>query len=194
MTGKVRSVKLDNMSTLQKLGEDKRALEELIEEHLIATDGDLTDIDDIVTEWFQENEEDLEDKIDAYKMVIEGRKKLIEQSKERIDTIKALNKTRQNTIDKLEDMLMFVMESIGQEKIETPENKVWIQLAGGKAPVIFDEDKFKDEDIELLESEGLAVREVKIKPDKNQIRRALEMGENLRFATLGERKKVVRWR
>jgi uncharacterized small protein (DUF1192 family) len=121
---------------------------------------------------------EIEVKADGYAVVlaeIEGRINIINKEIGRLEAIEsALSNTRRRMIDRLKT----AMEDIGKKEIKTDLHKFKIVNNGGKLPITVQEDCVPEE---------YTKTEVKIIPDKDKIRAALESGEVLPFASLGER-------
>jgi uncharacterized small protein (DUF1192 family) len=121
---------------------------------------------------------EIEVKADGYAVVlaeIEGRINIVNKEIGRLEAIEsALSNTRRRMIDRLKT----AMEEIGKKEIKTDLHKFKIVNNGGKLPMTVQEDCVPEE---------YTKTEVKITPDKDKIRAALESGEVLPFASLGER-------
>jgi uncharacterized small protein (DUF1192 family) len=121
---------------------------------------------------------EIEVKADGYAVVlaeIEGRINIVNKEIGRLEAIEsALSNTRRRMIDRLKT----AMEDIGKKEIKTDLHKFKIVNNGGKLPMTVQEDCVPEE---------YTKTEVKIIPDKDKIRAALESGEVLPFASLGER-------
>jgi uncharacterized small protein (DUF1192 family) len=121
---------------------------------------------------------EIEVKADGYAVVmaeIEGRINIVSKEIGRLEAIEsALSNTRRRMIDRLKT----AMEEIGKKEIKTDLHKFKIVKNGGKLPMTVQEDCVPEE---------YTKTEVKITPDKEKIRAALESGEVLPFASLGER-------
>lgn len=91
-------------------------------------------------------------------------------------------KVRENAIKRLKQRLAEAMIMMGKDEIKAGVNTIKLQNNGGKAPLIFDEDK------EIPES----YMKVILEPDKEKIRKALEDGKELDFAHIGERGKHIK--
>jgi uncharacterized small protein (DUF1192 family) len=121
---------------------------------------------------------EIEVKADGYAVVlaeIEGRINIINKEIGRLEAIEsALSNTRRRMVDRLKT----AMEDIGKKEIKTDLHKFKIVNNGGKLPITVQEDCVPEE---------YTKTEVKITPDKEKIRAALESGEVLPFASLGER-------
>jgi uncharacterized small protein (DUF1192 family) len=121
---------------------------------------------------------EIEVKADGYAVVmaeIEGRINIVNKEIGRLEAIEsALSNTRRRMIDRLKN----AMEDIGKKEIKTDLHKFKIVKNGGKLPLSIDEGCVPEEYIKKVVVES---------PDKDKIRAALESGEVLPFASLGER-------
>ena len=121
---------------------------------------------------------EIEVKADGYAVVlaeIEGRINTVNREIGRLEAIEsALSNTRRRMIDRLKT----AMEDIGKKEIKTDLHRFKIVNNGGKLPMAVQEDCVPEE---------YTKTEVKITPDKDKIRTALESGEVLPFAQLQER-------
>ena len=149
----------------------------------LAEDGDIDP--QVIANTLEGLEGDIEAKLDSYGVVVN--ELLTDIAK--IDTeIKRLTekKRRINTnIDRIKEKIYSTMLIMDKKKI-AGERFTWtIAKNGGKRPVIFKEgynilaipERFQSWDV---------------KPDRDEIRQALENGEELDFATLGERGESLR--
>lgn len=121
---------------------------------------------------------EIEVKADGYAVVlaeIEGRINTVNREIGRLEAIEsALSNTRRRMIDRLKT----AMEDIGKKEIKTDLHRFKIVNNGGKLPITIQEDCVPEE---------YTKTEVKITPDKDKIRAALESGEVLPFACLEPR-------
>lgn len=115
------------------------------------------------------------DKVDAYAAVrttLKGRRETV---KKEIDRLTAILKTIDNNIDRMDDTVQGAMDVMGVTELKSDLHKYKICKNGGKAPIIYDDavpDNFQ---------------KVILQPDTERIREALEAGQELPFAHLGER-------
>ena len=106
---------------------------------------------------------------------IEGRINTVNREIGRLEAIEsALSNTRRRMIDRLKT----AMEDIGKKEIKTDLHRFKIVGNGGKQPLDINESCVPEEYLKT---------EVKQVPDKDKIRKTLESGEVLPFASLGER-------
>lgn len=159
------------MNTLYELTNDYKSLLDLagsMDENELQTFNDT--LEGILGE--------IEVKADGYAVVlaeIEGRINTVSKEIGRLEAIEsALSNTRRRMIDRLKT----AMEEIGTKEIKTDLHRFKIVGNGGKQPLDIDEGCVPEEYMK---------KEVKMSPDKDKIRKALESGEVLPFARLEER-------
>lgn len=115
------------------------------------------------------------DKVDAYAAVrttLKGRRETV---KKEIDRLTVILKTIDNNINRMDDTVQGAMDVMGVTELKSDLHKYKICKNGGKAPIIYDDavpDNFQ---------------KVILQPDTERIREALEAGQELPFAHLGER-------
>ena len=120
----------------------------------------------------------IEVKADGYAVVmseIEGRANIVAKE---INRLKAIEDRLVATHKRMKDRLKSAMEEIGTKEIKTDLHRFKIVGNGGKLPLSIDEGCVPEEYIKKVVVES---------PDKDKIRAALESGEVLPFASLGER-------
>lgn len=130
-------------------------------------------------------EGEIEDKLDSYGVIVNELQDDIDKLDKEIKRLTAKKKTITGSIEYLKKMVMFTMEQMATKKVKG-ERFTWsIQKNGGKAPLIINEGVL-----------ALSVPErfqlVDFDFDKAEIRKALEDGEELDFAHLGERGESLR--
>tara|TARA_R100000654_G_scaffold41242_2_gene67364 strand:+ start:1261 stop:1770 length:510 start_codon:yes stop_codon:yes gene_type:complete len=162
------------VSTLYEISDDLKALEEL----LIEQGGDVSTPadEDVVMSWLQENQEQLEKKLENYGRMI---RELEARSKARLEEAKRL-KTRAtvdaNAAQNLKERLMWFMQERGTKKVETDSFRFSVRKNGGRAPLIYDANDVPKDYMMVFPT-----------PNTTKIREELEQGINLPFARLGER-------
>jgi hypothetical protein len=157
--------------TLFDISEDFRALEDLL-------DGDTPDLE-AITAWLDELGAERDQKLDGYARLIgeiEARAKFRKDEARRIAELARLDETK---AQQLKDRLKLFFESHGLSSIHTARYRLTLAKNGGKAPLILD----------TPDAEALPPRfqRVSIDLDREAIREALDAGEALDFARLGER-------
>ena len=143
-----------------------------------------TDENAIFLDWFEKlataTLEERDAKLDNYgALVFELEARSVARAEE-AKRLQSLAKTDSNKAKRLRDRLKFFFEQYGYGKIETDRYRFSLAKNGGKAPVILNDD-YDARDL----PEWFTKPE--IKPDLDAIRIALESGEQLEFAALGER-------
>lgn len=171
--------------TLFEICADLRALENLLEE----IGGDISDpeVAEAIDQWLGENSEALETKLDGYAALITERMAMSKARKEEAKRLSDLARADENFAKRLRERLQLHFEEQGIEKTETARFKFSLANNGGRVPVLLDEEFPAEE----LPAEFQLQR---IEADKDAIREALERGEVLEFARLGERGKSLRIR
>ena len=120
----------------------------------------------------------IEVKADGYAAVmteIEGRADIVAKE---INRLKAIEDRLVATHKRMKDRLKSAMEELHTNEIKTDLHRFKIVKNGGKLPLSIDEGCVPEEYIKKVVVES---------PDKDKIRAALETGEVLPFASLGER-------
>lgn len=173
----------DASRTLFDIGDDLVALEEFI----ASLDGDITAADEAVTAWLVSLGEEQAKKLDGY---INLQKKLeLEAAFARgiADEYAKRAKSKEVTIARLDQRLITHMIATNQKKIETASGRILaIQANGGKVPLIM-HDVNPDDLPPTFQKVTYAV-------NTDAVRRALESGETLPFASLGEKGSHLRIR
>lgn len=105
---------------------------------------------------------------------IKGRSDVVARE---INRLKAIEDRLTNTYKRMESALKDSMTALNRKTIETDLHTIKVVKNGGKAPLIMDGDV----------PEWYLKTEVKQSPDNEKIRKALENGELLTFAHLGDR-------
>lgn len=106
----------------------------------------------------------------------------IETCKKHKDEWAAAEKIRKNRKARLTDLIKNAMVSIGKNEIQAGDVTFKLQNAGGKLPLIVDENATVPE----------RFTKIIIENDNELIRKALDDGEDLDFARFGERSKVLK--
>ena len=166
------------MPNLYELTEDMIRLEDLIE------DGDQ-EIDEewLVSEW-ETLEGDINDKTEKWLRVIKNKEADIKARKDAIADLTAKNERDQRTIDFMKRTLVQVMGLLGKKKAGTAILSCTVAANGGKAPLVW-ADGFKEDPTLLPEKWRTKVETWKANTD--EIRAALEEGEQIPGVELGER-------
>ena len=91
---------------------------------------------------------------------------------------------RENNLERLKRTIVAVCDGMGKNDIKAGDVTIHIQNAGGKLPLIVDENMTVPERFTKLTIEN----------DNEKIRKALEDGEELPFAHFGNRTRIVRFK
>lgn len=155
--------------TLMKLSSDMKAVYEMLETE---TDKQL------IADTLEALEGDFSYKLEGCACVYDRLKALHESAQKKANTWDSYAKTLENNIIRLNDYVKMCMENAGINEIETEMHRLKIVKNGGKLPL-----KIEDSCV----PESYMRKEIKEVPDKEKIRAALESGECLTFAHLGDR-------
>jgi hypothetical protein len=120
---------------------------------------------------------EIDHKADGYCAVqtqLKGRITVIEQE---IDRLTALKSTIENHIKAMNNALMASMDITGRTEIKTDLHKIKVVNNGGKLPL----------KIDGIVPDEFTKTEIKVSPDNDKIREALDAGQELPFAHYGER-------
>ena len=166
------------MPNLYDLTEDMIRLEDLIE------DGDQ-EIDEewLVSEW-EEIEGDINDKAEKWLRVIKNKEADIQVRKKAMSELDAKNVRDQRAIDFMKRTLVQVMGLLGKKKAGTAILSCTVAANGGKVPLNWAEG-YKEDPTLLPEKWRTKIETWK--PNTDEIRAALEEGEQIPGVELGER-------
>jgi t-SNARE complex subunit (syntaxin) len=150
----------------------------------------LDDLDDteqqqFITDWLENLETERDRKLDNYATLItelEARADVRKAEAKRLMELVAADEKRAKL---LKERLKYFFETNQLKKVETNRYRLSLVKHGGKAPLILDESV----EATLLPER---FRRVNIEPDTKAIREALEAGEQLDFAQLGDRGSSIR--
>ena len=121
---------------------------------------------------------EIDHKVDGYCSVqtqMKGRIDLIDAEIQRLMNMKnSIN----NSIKRMDNALMESMQATGRTEIKTDLHRIKVVKNGGKIPLIVNM---------AAVPEAFTKTEIKISPDNDKIRAALDAGEVLEFASYGER-------
>lgn len=128
---------------------------------------------------------DFEDKVENMAALIAEYKATIEGCKAEIVRLSGKAGRAENAIDSIKKYIMAEMQFAGIQKVKAGTWQISIAKNGGKAPIVWDDD---------IEPEDLPekYRSISYKIDTAAVRDALEAGEALDFAKLGERGESLR--
>lgn len=114
-------------------------------------------------------------KADAYATVMTELTARVETIKNEIDRLSTIKRTIENHHARMKDALLMSMQATDRREIKTDLHTFKIVKNGGKVPLIIDGDV----------PEGMC--KIILEPDKDRIRAAIENGDDIPYAHLGER-------
>jgi len=166
------------MSTVFKIAEDLRALDELLDE----CGGELTpETEPIFEAFFAELATDQEAKLDNYAHLISELNRQAVAARATAEGFARVARARERSVDRIKDRLLWFMQGTGQKKALTTSGWTFaVQANGGKDPVLIN-DGVSTEDVPA------AYLRITVEIDKDKVRDAIKAGESIDFATLGER-------
>lgn len=137
----------------------------------------VTEDDEALTDTLESLNLDLSDKSEGYVAVIKQLEMEADECDKVIEAFQAKKKQRQNSVKRLKEALLSAMDIANLSEIKAGAWTLKVAKNGGKNPVeIPDESKVPEN-----------YMRIKYEIDKDLIRKALEEGKELSFATLGER-------
>ncbi len=162
--------------TLFAISEDLQALYDRLE----ALGGDVTDpeVEATLDAWFEDLIEERDVKLDNYAALI---RELEARAAARREEARRLTDRARRDEDQaayLKNRLVLFFQQHGLKSVETRRYRLTVARRGGRAPVDLHVDP---------EALPEPFRRVKVSADLDAIREALERGETLEFAELGER-------
>lgn len=155
------------------LGETLVELARIIDE---CEDGEL---DDRLAAYLDETEGAVAAKVESYCAMIREREARAQARENEAKRMEELARVDNNTSDRMRRRLFEFMERTGRQKMETATAVVRTQNAGGKLPV------------QLLAPVPATHCSITYTPNMVKIRGMLENGEELEFAKLGERSRIL---
>ena len=161
--------------TLFSISDDLEKLNELLDEC-----NDDTQQQELIAQWFEALGEERDKKLDGYAALITEMTARAEVRKGEAKRLMELATTDDNRAKLLKDRLKWFFETHNLKTVETSRYRLSLAKAGGKAPLILDESVPVTQLPERFQK-------VSIDPNTAAIREALERGEKLNFAQLGER-------
>lgn len=168
--------------TLYEISQDLLALYERLED--LGGDVSSPEVEQAIDAWFATLDQERDDKLDNYAALIRELETRASIRKEEAKRLADRARRDQEHADYLKGRLMDFFQQHGLKSLETPRYRLTLQRSGGKAPVIL-----KTDDPERLPE---AFQRIRVSADLTAIRDALECGEALDFAELGERGSFVR--
>jgi len=161
--------------TLFSIGEDLEKLNELLDES-----GDDSQQQELISQWFEQLGDERDRKLDNYAALISEMTARAELRKSEARRLMELAQVDENRAKLLKDRLKAFFEVHSLKTVETARYKLSLAKNGGKQPLIL------DDSIPVTQLPEQFQR-VSVDPDTAAIRSALERGELLEFAQLGER-------
>lgn len=150
----------------------------------MAEDGDLDP--QLIADTLEGVEGEIEDKLDSYGVVMNELQMDVAKIDQEIKRLTEKKRLINNNIDRMKAVVQYTMTEVLNTKKVKGEKFTWsIQKNGGKAPVIL------NPDVSIM-SYPERFQDWDVKADKVAIREALEAGEVLPFASLGERGESLR--
>ncbi len=166
------------MATLFQIGEDLRALSDLLDER----GGDVTEADvaAAVDAWFQEVGDAQAEKLDRYVNLIRRQEMHAAAAKAEAEQYAAISAARDNEARRLKDRLKLFLELTGQQKVQTATGRsIWVQPNGG-TPLVTDP---------AIDPASIPDDLAKVTRtfDRDKVIEALKGGRGIPFARFGER-------
>lgn len=171
--------------TLFQISDDLLALEDLLSE----VGGDVTDeqAEEAIMNWFAELGDDRDEKLDGYVTLIAEFEARAEMRKREAQRIAARARVDESSVDRLKERLKVFFQVMGLKTVETDLHRITLANNGGKLPLVLQ--GAYETDATLLPDE---FQKKIVTPDKDLIRKKLEAGEMLEFASLGDRGQGIR--
>ena len=178
MTISVNQQGIQRRKSLFDISEDIRLLEESLE---VAED---IQQEEIIQDFLDDAQGELEVKLDNYAEFLKEREARAAALKKRAKEMVELADSEAKLCDRLKKNLDWFLQENDIRKVETDRHKITICKNGGKLPIGFTD----------LPPEQMPERfqEVKVDVNVEAVREALEAGEVLGFAALGERGTHIR--
>lgn len=149
----------------------------------MAEDGDLDP--QLIADTLEGVEGEIEVKLDSYGIVINELQMDVAKIDQEIKRLTEKKKQLNNNIDRMKEAVKNTMVLMDTRKVQGDHFTWQIQKNGGKAPLVFDE---AWNVLDLPEE----YQSWDVKPNKDAIRKALDEGQELPFAWLGERGESLR--
>ena len=166
------------MSNLYELTGDMLRLESLI-------DDDEQELDEqALMDTWEGIEGEVNQKVEKWLMVIRNKEADIAARKKAIEELNGKNARDQRAIDRMKDTLLQILNLLNRQKAGTALLSCSVANNGGKAPLVW-ADGFKEDPTLLPEKWRTKVETWKANTD--EIRAALEEGEQIPGVELGER-------
>jgi hypothetical protein len=166
--------------SLFSVSNDLERLNELLDEA-----GDDTQQQELINNWLEHLGEERDRKLDNYAALITEMLTRAEVRKAEAKRMMELAQSDGNRAKLLKDRLKWFFEVHSLKTVETARYKLSLAKVGGKVPLILDDSVPVTQMPERFQK-------ISIDPDTTAIRLALEAGELLGFAQLGERSSSIR--
>lgn len=161
--------------TLFNISEDLEKLNELLDEA-----GNDIQQQELLRQWFEQLGTERDRKLDAYAALVTEMLARAEVRKAEAKRMMALADADEKRAQLLKERLKWFFETHNLKTVETLRYRLSLAKNGGKTPVIL-------KDGMLPTQLPKRFQKVSIEPNMTAIRAALETGEQLDFATLGDR-------
>ncbi len=161
--------------SLFNISEDLEKLNELLDE--VSNDAQQQEL---LSQWFAQLGEERDRKLDAYATLVAEMLARAEVRKAEAKRMMELAHSDEKKAQLLKERLKWFFETHQLKTIETTRYRLSIVKNGGKAPLILKAGLLPNQLPKQFQT-------VSIEPNTNAIRAALEAGEDLDFATLGDR-------
>lgn len=166
------------MPKLFDIPADLQALGDLLDE----LGGEVTDVqvNAVIEQWYAECQTNESDKLEAMIGLICTRESQAAVAKAQKEQFAAKQQARENDVKRLKDRLKLYLEVTGRRRIDLPTGRVLaIQANGGKPSLLVDPVDHREVDPRFLR--------VTTSIDNESVRQAIEHGDPVPFARLGER-------
>ena len=148
--------------------------------HVLEMEAD-GEIDPALESWLTGKEDELQAKVEGYCAVIGELEAMAEARKVEAKRIADLGALDARKAQRMRDVLREVFQRLEIGRMETTRYKLRLQNAGGKQRI----------SVDPFETVPDEFTKTMIEPDMDKIRRALESGESLPFATLAPRTQIL---
>lgn len=169
--------------TLFSISDDINELTRLLDD---IEDDDL-ESEQLITSWLENLGEERDRKLDNYAAFISELEAKAEVRKKEAQRLAKLAASDEKRAAMLKEKLKWFFENNKLKTLETARYKLTLTKSGGKQPLILDDTISPTELPEKFQKNH-------VEADKTAIRAALEAGEELDFAHLGDRSSTIRIR
>ncbi|HEY9852809.1 MAG TPA: siphovirus Gp157 family protein [Leptolyngbyaceae cyanobacterium] len=169
--------------TLFNISDELSQLNVLLDE----LDGDDEESKQLITDYLEQLGEERDRKLDNYAALIAELEAKAEVRKAEAKRLANLAASDEKKAQMLKERLKWFFETNSLKTVETSRYKLSLAKSGGKPPLILDDSVSATELPEKFQK-------VSVEVDKTAIRAALEAGEDLDFARLGDRSSNIRIR